>query len=293
MGDSQAAPRQDRERRLVVLVITLGILAVGLGIAIVSVAVATSPSPRRQLVDHAYTNIGHPFAEWLPSAVREDRDEAHPTFPRAWLPTRGDECHEYRALTICEGPRMVPRPFGEAARRAAELGLGGRQTAETLLHHRPPVDWILEVRGQHSDMFHWPIEDGHGENVWRGLSPGSDDESEPPHNGVDIGAAAGTRIVAVANGLTAYSDNELSGYGNMMLIIHVDGTVSLYAHCRANYLFPGQLVRAGQIIGEVGETGITHGAHLHFEHRENGEPRNPLPRFRRWLDDQEAQHESL
>lgn len=274
------------------IVVALGVLAVGLCSAIIGVAVVTSPSPRELQIDRAYVDIGRPFSEWLPRTASSEHDDVPSTFPRAWLPTRGDECHEYRDLTICEGPRMVPRPFGEAAQRAIDLGLGGRQTAELLLHHRPPVDWILAVRGQHSDMFHWPIEGGQGENIWRGLSPGGGDESEPPHNGVDIGAHAGARIIAVADGMTAYSDNELSGYGNMMLIIHVDGTVALYAHCRANYLFPGQPVRAGQIIGEVGETGITHGAHLHFELRENGEPRNPLPAMRRWLEDQETQRES-
>ena len=183
---------------------------------------------------------------------------------------------------------MVPQPWGPAAERANELGLGGRHTAELLLREAPPSEWMLAVEGRHRDTFHWPIEGGHGRHVWRGLSPGGGTEDDPPHNGVDIGAHAGTHILAVADGLVAYSDNELSGYGNMMLVIHVDGAVALYAHCRANFVFPGQMVREGQVLGEVGETGITHGAHLHFELRSAGEPQNPLPFFRRWLDENPA-----
>jgi murein DD-endopeptidase MepM/ murein hydrolase activator NlpD len=104
-----------------------------------------------------------------------------------------------------------------------------------------------------------------------------------PHNGIDIGAPAGSHIRSAADGFVAYSDNTQPGYGNMMLIIHADGAVALYAHCLANYAFPGQKVTGGDIIGEVGLTGIARGAHLHFELRVKGVPRNPLPFFRKGL----------
>ncbi len=77
----------------------------------------------------------------------------------------------------------------------------------------------------------------------------------------------------------AYSNNTIRGYGNLMMIIHADATVAFYAHCQANYVFAGQLVRRGQVIGEVGSTGLAYGAHLHFELRRKGHAFNPLPQF--------------
>jgi murein DD-endopeptidase MepM/ murein hydrolase activator NlpD len=99
------------------------------------------------------------------------------------------------------------------------------------------------------------------------------------HNGVDIGAREGAPVRAVNDGLVAYSFNGMSGYGNSVLLLHADGSVTLYAHCRATYVFAGQRVRRGQVIAEVGETGLARGAHLHFEWRRDGQPLNPIPHF--------------
>ena len=99
------------------------------------------------------------------------------------------------------------------------------------------------------------------------------------HQGVDIGAAEGALIVAVNDGLVVYSDNGMHGYGNAVLVAHADGSVSMYAHCIETYVVPGKLVRRGEVIAAVGQTGITHGAHLHFEYRVAGELRDPLTLF--------------
>ena len=79
------------------------------------------------------------------------------------------------------------------------------------------------------------------------------------HDGVDIGAAPGDLVRSVNDGIVAYSDNEVTGYGNMVMVIHKDATVSFYCHHRANYVFAGQQVRRGQVLGEVGTTGISRG----------------------------------
>ena len=83
------------------------------------------------------------------------------------------------------------------------------------------------------------------------------------------------------SGIVAYSDNEVHGYGNMLVIVHADGSVALYGHCKAIYVFAGQRVAQGQIVGEVGHTGIARGTHLHFEYRIKGFIKNPL----RYLED--------
>ncbi|MBK8173065.1 MAG: M23 family metallopeptidase [Sandaracinaceae bacterium] len=99
------------------------------------------------------------------------------------------------------------------------------------------------------------------------------------HAGVDLGADAGTRIRAVNEGLVAYSDNEVTGYGNLILVVHPDRSVTFYAHCRAVYVMAGQLVVRGQVLGEVGDTGYARGTHLHFEWHVEGRARDPLHHF--------------
>ncbi len=198
--------------------------------------------------------------------------------PIRWLPSEGDECRERQGRQVCDGPRKVPRPHGDAAALARALGLGPRKAARQQLSQGPTLEWTLAVRGQYDDAFAWPVEGG---RLWRGFGQGWPGGEGTDHDGVDIGAPAGTPIFAVADGIVAYADNEISGYGNVVLVIHVDGAVTLYAHCRAAWVFAGQQVRRGQPIAEVGETGITHGAHLHFELRQRGQPQDPMPFLRR------------
>jgi murein DD-endopeptidase MepM/ murein hydrolase activator NlpD len=263
-------------------VIALGALALALGCV---VTVISLDRPVGGRASRRVASLAWPAAPDAAAVAAEATAEEEGTViaPWDWMPDRGDECHEYRGLRICEGPRMVPRPHGPEAQLARQLGLGTRQVAQALLHEGPARDWVLAVRGEYSDELRWPVRGG---RLWRGLlrgDPDGDGEESFPHHGVDIGGDLGAHIHAAADGLVAYSDNELSGYGNVMLVVHVDGAVALYGHCRANYVFAGQQVRAGQVIGEVGETGITRGAHLHFELRVDGEPVCPLPFFRRWL----------
>jgi hypothetical protein len=83
----------------------------------------------------------------------------------------------------------------------------------------------------------------------------------------------------VDDGIVAYANNGVSGYGNLVLIVHADGGTSLYAHLRASYLFAGQRVARGQTVGEVGTTGLSRAPHLHFEYRQDGHLTDPVPHF--------------
>ena len=74
------------------------------------------------------------------------------------------------------------------------------------------------------------------------------------HDGVDIGAPEGTPVHAVAEGEVVYS-NQLRGYGNMVIVRHVGGIVSVYAHNQLNLVHEGQKVERGEVIAKVGSTG--------------------------------------
>lgn len=95
------------------------------------------------------------------------------------------------------------------------------------------------------------------------------------HDGVDIGALEGTPIVAVEDGEVVYSD-QLRGYGNIVILRHGDGIVSVYAHNQINLVREGQRVARGEVIAKVGSTGRVTGPHLHFEIRKNNAAQNPM-----------------
>ena len=94
------------------------------------------------------------------------------------------------------------------------------------------------------------------------------------HTGVDIGAPNGTPVVSAAAG-TVIASRSMSGYGNCIMIDHGD-KVTVYGHLSSRAVSAGETVSAGQTIGYVGSTGMSTGAHLHFEVRVNGAVQNPL-----------------
>jgi len=95
------------------------------------------------------------------------------------------------------------------------------------------------------------------------------------HAGVDIGAGWGSPIVAAGDG-RVIGAGWGGGYGREVEIAHGGGVTSLYGHMSEIVAQPGSFVRAGQLIGYVGSSGLSTGPHLHFEVRQGGQPVNPL-----------------
>ncbi|MFE0451596.1 peptidoglycan DD-metalloendopeptidase family protein [Streptomyces sp. NPDC058914] len=96
------------------------------------------------------------------------------------------------------------------------------------------------------------------------------------HTGLDIPAAVGTAIKAVAAGRVS-SVSRSGPYGNHLTVDHGGGLSSLYAHMSEIVAKAKQTVAAGSLIGRVGATGNTTGPHLHLEARVNGKPVDPMP----------------
>jgi murein DD-endopeptidase MepM/ murein hydrolase activator NlpD len=96
------------------------------------------------------------------------------------------------------------------------------------------------------------------------------------HLGIDIAAVEGTPIVAADAGVVTMAQGGWNyGYGNVVMIDHGNGYITLYGHLSQINVVPCQGVYAGQLIGLAGNTGNSFGAHLHFEVRLNGGFVNP------------------
>lgn len=86
------------------------------------------------------------------------------------------------------------------------------------------------------------------------------------HEGIDISGPTGTPVLAAHDGQVVYSDDELRGYGNL-IVLKGQGLVTVYGHNDANLVRRGEMVRRGQQIAELGSSGQSSGPHLHFETR--------------------------
>jgi murein DD-endopeptidase MepM/ murein hydrolase activator NlpD len=195
-----------------------------------------------------------------------------------WQESHGDQCYKsQRYRGFCQGPRRVPVPFGAEAALAQELGLGKLRTMYQLLAEPPDPNWVAAAFAETDDKkLMWPLPQG---KYLRGYGMVGEGRNRHLHKGVDIGAEEGTLFFAVRDGIVAYSDNAIRGYGNLLAVIHPDGSVALYSHARALYLFAGQKVKRGQVLGEIGHTGFAQRPHLHFEYRVKGRPTSLRDKF--------------
>lgn len=134
----------------------------------------------------------------------------------------------------------------------------------------------------------WPLEDCYG---YIATYFGYDAELDRQHRGIDVGDSGigGSNIYAAQSGTVISVVNYCShdygkswscgcggGYGRYIVIDHGGGLSTLYAHCRAIYVYEGQQVSRGDVIGLVGSTGYSFADHLHFEVRENGTAVDPF-----------------
>lgn len=96
------------------------------------------------------------------------------------------------------------------------------------------------------------------------------------HTGLDFGGRIGDTIIASRAGEVAFSGWYNNVYGNVVIINHGGGYQTFYAHMSRVSVSKGQVVNQGDRIGFVGSTGMSTGAHLHFEVRKNGASLNPM-----------------
>jgi murein DD-endopeptidase MepM/ murein hydrolase activator NlpD len=162
-----------------------------------------------------------------------------------------------------------------APARARALGLGTLRAGTALLSGRPDPAWVLaaDAFGRRSATLAWPVAAGW---LTRGYGSGADGY----HLATDIMAATGAQVRAAGDALVGYADDGVRGYGNMVMLIHAGGAITAYAHNSRNLVQAGQVVKRGELIAEVGSTGISRGPHVHFELMVDGRNCDPSALFR-------------
>ncbi len=94
------------------------------------------------------------------------------------------------------------------------------------------------------------------------------------HEGIDLAATAGSRVVATAPGKVVFAGTK-SGYGRLVEIDHGFGLRTRYAHLRSIRVETGQRVEHRQTVGTLGSSGRSTGPHVHYEVLVEGEPMDP------------------
>ena len=94
------------------------------------------------------------------------------------------------------------------------------------------------------------------------------------HQGIDITNNVGTRVIAPANGVVAFAGPR-GTFGQVIELEHEGKVTTIYGHLARILVKPGQRIRRGQMIGLMGNTGMSSGPHLHYEVRVDNQPVNP------------------
>ena len=120
-----------------------------------------------------------------------------------------------------------------------------------------------------ANNYTWPTQG----KVVREFNPAAKDKTK--NLGINIAAPRGTPVVAANNGVVAHSGNQLRGFGNVVLVKHENGTMTVYAHLDKVAVKNGDIVRSGQKLGTVGQSGAVNQPQLHFEIRQGSKPIDP------------------
>lgn len=150
--------------------------------------------------------------------------------------------NSFETERVITNSRIVSRPVTE------QIAQGTKPTPES----------IYSPEDASYGKYIWPVDGGHISELtyWDGGYAG--------HVGVDIVASYGAAIFAGASGTVTRAE-WIGDFGNCIIIDHGNGYQTLYAHCSALYVVPGQKVTQGEFIGAMGATGYVTGTHLHFE----------------------------
>ena len=169
-------------------------------------------------------------------------------------------------------PIMHPTTSAPSAAKTQTGAATGKAPAQTKPAKQKissdPTKKLPAIAARSSSKFSWPV---------RGkiLSHYGAKSGGLFNDGINISAARGTTVSAAENGVVAYAGNEVKGMGNLVIIQHSGGWMTVYAHMDSMAVRRGARVSVGQKIGTVGATGKVDKPQLHFEIRKGTKAYNP------------------
>ncbi len=163
--------------------------------------------------------------------------------------------------------RVASLRRNEPAAKASEADAAQSQTKKTS-SKKPAKRAALPAAPRRVGRFQVPVQG-------RVISNFGTKDNGLHNDGINIAARKGTPIKAAENGVVVYVGNELRGYGNLLLVRHGEGWVTAYAHASKFLVQPGDRVKQGQSIAEVGQTGNVDQPQVHFEVRKGTRAVNP------------------
>lgn len=171
---------------------------------------------------------------------------------------------------------IKPKAYGTQHLRITESQLASYDDPQSDIDN----DAILDALKKCSDNIRWeksfirPV-DGRVSTLF-GLKRFYNDDPEPEfHKGVDIAGYTGKKIVAPQNGIVLMAKNDLLLHGGTVVISHGRGIGTIYLHLDSVAVSEGQHVRQGEVIGFMGEKGVSTAPHLHWAAYAGGYPINP------------------
>jgi murein DD-endopeptidase MepM/ murein hydrolase activator NlpD len=171
--------------------------------------------------------------------------------PRPWIVYPGDEI-------------LLPPGADEIGQLAAPVAISANAPPKPAASRPPRATAAASSR----PGFIWPVSGPV-------LKPYGEDANGEHNDGIDISAEAGVDVRAAADGEVVYAGNELSSFGNLVLIRHAEGWVSAYANAENLLVKEGDKVVRGQSIARAGATGSATAPQVHFELRRGKSPVDP------------------
>jgi murein DD-endopeptidase MepM/ murein hydrolase activator NlpD len=178
--------------------------------------------------------------------------------------------HSRDSSTVADAKRANTQPLNEiAVARPAPS-----PPAQPAPAPSPSVDASTSIgslkAAEAGSTFNWPVRGqviaGFGTKI-----------NGQPNNGIDVAVPEDTPVKAADDGVVLYAGNGLKTYGNLLLVRHPNGYVTVYAHAKELLVKVGDEIKRGQIIAKSGRTGDVDRPQVHFEIRKASAPVNPLP----------------
>ncbi len=174
------------------------------------------------------------------------------------------EKREYKIAQVNGLPPATVNPPPEALAKIER---------DSALKQQGFVSQDAEVKG-FLEVFRWPLDEVRITSPW-GAQRSLNGHLQRPHYGVDLGAALGTPVYAPASGKIVIAQEGMHFEGGMVGIDHGQGLITNYLHMRKIFVTNGQIVKAGDKIGEVGKEGRATGPHLCWRMRWRGRQLDP------------------